>query len=66
MPTCSGAAAARGWSSRAKADSDVVVASTAATSAVVAARILHLHKSFRLPKIFEVPKIFRVPMTLLP
>jgi len=72
MPACSGAAAARGWSSRAKTGSDVVVAMIAAASAVVAARIFHvpkiidLPKIFRLPKIFQVPKSFEVPMTLLP
>jgi len=60
MPTCSGAAVARGWSSRAKTGSDVVVAITAAASAVVAAKIFHP------PKIFHLPKIFHVPMTFLP
>jgi len=47
MPTCSGAAVARGWSSRAKTGSDVVVAITvAASSAVVAAKIFHLRMTF--------------------
>jgi hypothetical protein len=54
MPTCSGAAVARGWSSRAKTGSDGVVTMTAAASAIVAAKIFHL------------PKIFDLAMTFLP
>src|SRR3954467_278057 len=46
MPTCSGAAVARGWSSRAKAGSDTVVASTIAANAVVAANFFHLDMTF--------------------
>src|SRR6266852_1776907 len=46
MPTCSGVAVARGWSSRAQTGSDTVVASTIAANAVVAANIFHLDMTF--------------------
>jgi len=45
MPTCSGVAVARGWSSRARTGSDTVVAITIAASAVVA-NIFHLDMTF--------------------
>src|SRR6476619_3540568 len=45
MPTCSGVAVARGWSSRAQTGSDTVVAITIAASAVVA-NIFHLGMTF--------------------
>src|SRR3954469_19458571 len=46
IPTCSGVAVARGWSSRAQTGSDTVVASTIAANAVVAANIFHLDMTF--------------------
>jgi hypothetical protein len=46
MPTCSGAAVERGWSSRAQIGSDAVVATTVAASVIVAASILHLDMTF--------------------
>jgi hypothetical protein len=42
MPTCSGVAVARGWSSRAETGSTAVAATSIAASAVVAS-IFHLH-----------------------
>src|SRR5204863_391629 len=42
IPTCSGVAVARGWSSRAQTGSDTVVPTTIAANAVVAANIFHL------------------------
>src|SRR3954449_5239461 len=46
IPTCSGVAVARGWSSRAQTGSDTVVATTIAANAVVAANIFHLDMTF--------------------
>jgi hypothetical protein len=46
IPTCSGVAVAKGWSSRAQVGSDTVVATTIAANAVVAANIFHLDMTF--------------------
>src|SRR6266550_5001956 len=46
IPTCSGVAVARGWSSRAQTGSDIVVATTIAANAVDAANIFHLDMTF--------------------
>src|SRR5262249_2328135 len=45
-PTCSGAAGARGWSSRAQTGSDTVAATSSAASAVVAASSFHRDMTF--------------------
>src|SRR5262249_13487923 len=47
-PTCSGAAVASGWSSRAQTGSDAVAATSIAASAVVADLIFHQDMTFLL------------------
>jgi hypothetical protein len=46
MPTCSGVAVTRGWSSRALTGSDAVITTIVAANAVIAAVIFHLDMTF--------------------
>src|ERR1044072_8213295 len=59
IPTCSGVAVARGWSSRAQAGSDAVVASTITANAVVAANIFHLDMRFLPDRFLRVHSIWQ-------